>query len=76
MLETADIAGRGREGRSKKSLQLEERVEERMINVKVFTWYSPCCMVKKSLLLFHYWQKMKPLEGMEGQGCRRVEIIS
>ncbi len=47
-----------------------------MVNVKAFTWYSPRCMVKKSLLLFHYWQKMKPLKGMEGQGSRRVEIIS
>lgn len=40
-----------------------------MINVKVFTWYSPCCMVKKSLLLFHYWQKMKPLKGMGVRGA-------
>lgn len=47
-----------------------------MVNVKAFTWYSPRCMVKKSLLLFQYWQKMKPLKGMEGQGCKRVEIIS
>lgn len=47
-----------------------------MVNVKAFTWYSPRCMVKKSLLLFHYRQKEKPLIKVEGQGCRRVGIIS
>lgn len=41
-----------------------------MVNVKAFTWYSPRCMVKKSLLLFHYWKKVKPLIGGGGSGVQ------